>query len=86
MLHLHQRWGIGVETLALESLPLPLSGPWRLLLLGDGSGGFAFACRVFGWAFALWGTALYWWAAVLYMEQARRVLRARNSAPDLLAH
>ncbi|MBM5826144.1 MAG: DUF98 domain-containing protein [Cyanobacteria bacterium M_surface_10_m2_119] len=37
MLHLHQRWGIGVETLALESLPLPLSGPWRLLLLGDGS-------------------------------------------------
>ena len=37
MLHLHQRWGIGVETLALETLPLPLSGPWRLLLLGDGS-------------------------------------------------
>ncbi|MFM7240346.1 MAG: chorismate lyase [Cyanobium sp.] len=28
---------MGVETLALETLPVPLSGPWRLLLLGDGS-------------------------------------------------
>jgi chorismate-pyruvate lyase len=37
MLRLRQLWGIGVETLALETLPLPLSGPWRLLLLGDGS-------------------------------------------------
>jgi chorismate lyase len=37
MLRLHQLWGIGVETLALEALPVPLSGPWRLLLLGDGS-------------------------------------------------
>ncbi|MCH9715339.1 MAG: chorismate lyase [Cyanobacteria bacterium] len=37
MLRLHQLWGIGVETLGLETLPLPLSGPWRLLLLGDGS-------------------------------------------------
>ncbi len=37
MLRLHQLWGIGVETLALEALPMPLSGPWRLLLLGDGS-------------------------------------------------
>ena len=37
MLRLHQLWGIGVETLALETLPVPLSGPWRLLLLGDGS-------------------------------------------------
>ena len=37
MLRLHQLWGMGVETLALEALPVPLSGPWRLLLLGDGS-------------------------------------------------
>jgi chorismate-pyruvate lyase len=35
MLRLHQLWGMGVETLALETLPEPLSGPWRLLLLGD---------------------------------------------------
>jgi cardiolipin synthase len=49
-----------------------------LLLLGDGSSVFADLCRVFGWAFALWGTALYWWAAVLYIEQARRILAAQK--------
>jgi chorismate--pyruvate lyase len=37
MLRLHQLWGMGVETLALDALPVALSGPWRLLLLGDGS-------------------------------------------------
>ena len=30
-----------------------------LLLLGDGSGTLALLARVFGWAFAVWGTALY---------------------------
>lgn len=50
-----------------------------LLLLGDGTGTVAEVCRVFGWAFAIWGTALYWWAAVLYIEQARRILVAKRS-------
>ena len=45
-----------------------------LLLLGDGSGWWAQPALVFGWAFAVWGTALYWWAGVLYMGQARRIL------------
>lgn len=45
-----------------------------LLLLGDGVGWFADAARVVGWAFAVWGTALYWWAAVLYIGQARRIM------------
>ena len=49
-----------------------------LLLLGDGTSAFALVARVFGWAFVIWGTALYWWAAVLYFEQARRILRARR--------
>lgn len=49
-----------------------------LLLLGDGPAGWQTACRVFGWAFAIWGTALYWWAGVLYIEQARRILAARR--------
>lgn len=30
--------------------------------------------RVFGWAFAIWGTALYWWAAMLYLAQTRRLV------------
>lgn len=45
-----------------------------LLLLGDGSGALADTARVFGWAFAVWGTGLYWWAAVLYVGQARRIM------------
>lgn len=49
-----------------------------LLLLGDGTSAFALLCKVFGWAFAIWGTALYWWAAVLYIEQARRIMAARR--------
>ena len=50
-----------------------------LLLLGDGATGsgvtLADVARVVGWAFAIWGTALYWWAGVLYLEQTRRILR-----------
>ncbi|MDX6287289.1 MAG: hypothetical protein QOG53_2774 [Frankiales bacterium] len=46
-----------------------------LLLLGDGDGAFATTTRVIGWAFAAWGTALYWWAGVLYVEQFRRLVR-----------
>ena len=45
-----------------------------LLLIGDGSTWWAEAAKIFGWAFAVWGTALYWWAAVLYIGQARRIL------------
>lgn len=49
-----------------------------LLLLGDGSGWLADTAKVFGWAFAVWGTALYWWAAVLYVGQARRIMAASS--------
>jgi len=49
-----------------------------LLLLGADATGtgvsLAEAARVLGWAFTLWGTALYWWAGLLYLEQARRIL------------
>ena len=30
---------------------------------------------VVGWAFALWGVGLYWFSGVLYLAQARRLLR-----------
>lgn len=49
-----------------------------LLLLGDGSTTLALVCKVVGWAFAIWGTALYWWGAVLYVEQARRIMAAKS--------
>ena len=54
-----------------------------ILLLGTAATGtsftFADLARDLGWAFAIWGTALYWWAGVLYLEQAARVLRARRA-------
>ncbi len=51
-----------------------------LILLGADATGtsltFAEVSRVLGWAFAIWGTAMYWWAGMLYIEQARRILRS----------
>jgi cardiolipin synthase len=47
-----------------------------LLFLGDHGGAAALIARVTGWAFAIWGTALYWWAAALYLTQARQVIAA----------
>lgn len=34
--------------------------------------------NVMGWAFAIWGIALYWVAGVLYFEQARRLIRDKR--------
>lgn len=42
-----------------------------LLLLGGYSGTPALVARVLGWAFAIWGTGLYWWAGALYLQQVR---------------
>jgi cardiolipin synthase len=47
-----------------------------LLLLSDGSSYVASLAAIFGWAFAGWGTALYWWAGILYVVQVRRLLAA----------
>jgi cardiolipin synthase len=52
-----------------------LLAAFPLLLLGDGEGTVALLCRVFGWAFAIWGVGLYWWAGALYAAQVRRLLR-----------
>ena len=50
-----------------------------LLLLGDGSGEMTTVqtlANVFGWAFAIWGSGLYWWAGVLYVVQVRNLAEA----------
>jgi cardiolipin synthase (CMP-forming) len=47
-----------------------------LLFIGSHDGTVALVARVTGWAFAIWGTALYWWAAGLYLMQARHVIAA----------
>lgn len=41
-----------------------------LLLLGGLSSWVGTVATACGWAFALWGTALYWWAGIRYAQQA----------------
>ena len=54
-----------------------------LLLLGAYAGTGAEIARIIAWAFAIWGTALYWWAAALYLTQAHALLTGRVAAdPD----
>ncbi len=46
-----------------------------LLLLGAHAGTGPEIARVAGWSMGIWGTALYWIAAGLYLTQAARLLR-----------
>ncbi len=62
-----------------KAATLALFYAFPLLFLGAHPASYAEAARVAGWAFAIWGTALYWSAAVLYIEQARRLLRADSA-------
>ncbi|HET8717242.1 MAG TPA: CDP-alcohol phosphatidyltransferase family protein [Nocardioidaceae bacterium] len=88
-------WGLVpfLRTRGYSALPVHFLGKaatanllyaFPLLLLGDGDGVVATLAQVFGWAFAIWGTALYWWAGLLYAWQVRTLLadHARR-APSL---
>jgi cardiolipin synthase len=50
-----------------------------LLLLGEGDSVVSEVAHAFGWAFAIWGTALYWWAGWLYLVQVRQVVLAARA-------
>jgi cardiolipin synthase (CMP-forming) len=47
-----------------------------LLLLAQVGGPVTMPALVLGWAFAWWGTGLYWWAGWLYVRQVREVISA----------
>jgi cardiolipin synthase (CMP-forming) len=57
-----------------KAATLNLLYAFPLLLLGDASGTLPLLAKVFGWAFAIWGTGLYWWAGLLYAWQVRKLL------------
>jgi len=72
-----------LRTRGYSSLPVHFLGKaatanllyaFPLLLLGDGTGVLPMLAKVFGWAFAIWGTGLYWWAGLLYAWQVRKLL------------
>ncbi len=55
-----------------------------MLFLGDGDGAVSTLAEVFGWAFAIWGIGLYWWAGLLYAWQVRKLMADRDRrAPSL---
>jgi cardiolipin synthase len=54
-----------------------------LLLLGDGEGTLATLADVFGWAFALWGTGLYFWSGILYVYQVYTLLKGPHETHEL---
>jgi len=88
-------WGLVpiLRTRGYSSLPVHFLGKaatanllyaFPLLLLGDGTGLVPQLAKVFGWAFAIWGTCLYWWAGFLYAWQVRKLLADHNRrAPAL---
>ena len=76
-----------LRTRGYSSLPVHFLGKaatanllyaFPLLLLGDGTGALATLAKVIGWAFAVWGTGLYWWAGLLYAWQVRTLLADRD--------
>jgi cardiolipin synthase len=70
---LRRRTGLGVLQVSFvgKTATLCLLYAFPLLLLGDHPGWGGTLARVIGWAFAVWGTILYWWAAMLYLAQVR---------------
>jgi cardiolipin synthase len=65
-----------------KAATLALLYAFPLLLLGDQPGGVGTVAKIIGWSFAIWGTALYWWAAVLYAVQARRLSPPGRTSGD----
>lgn len=53
-----------------------------LLFIARGHGTLSTVAEVLGWAFSIWGIALYWCAGVIYALQVRRLLRESEPARD----
>jgi cardiolipin synthase len=58
-----------------KAATLCLMYAFPLLFLGAHSGDVSEVVRIIGWAFAVWGIALYWWAALLYLTQIRDLVK-----------
>jgi cardiolipin synthase (CMP-forming) len=81
-----------LKTRGYSSLPVHFVGKvatfcllyaFPLVLLGSGQQGWLQLAWVLGWAFAIWGTALYWYAGGIYALQIIRFLR---STPPIHEH
>jgi cardiolipin synthase len=82
-LRLHRR---GVEPLPVhyvgKAATLCLLYGMPILFLTTGDGVVADIAQPLAWAFVIWGTGIYWWSAVLYIEQANAVIKGRRLEPS----
>ncbi|MFT8395161.1 MAG: CDP-alcohol phosphatidyltransferase family protein [Propionibacterium sp.] len=78
-----------LKTVGYTSLPVHFVGKAAtfcllyalpLVLLGAGPWSWSPAAQVVGWAFALWGAFLYWWAGLLYARQTRMLMTVPRSS------
>ena len=87
-------WGLVpfLRTRGYSALPVHFLGKaatfnllyaFPLLLLGDGTGVVPALADVFGWAFAIWGIGLYWWAGVLYAYQVYKLLQDHDHRVEM---
>ena len=53
-----------------------------LLLLASVPGLLGDVAWTVGWAVALWGVGLYWFACLLYVEQVARIVRRERRTPS----
>lgn len=72
------RYGYGVLAVHFlgKAATFNLLLAFPLLLLAAGGGTIGEVARPPGWAFMMWGTALYWWAGGAYVVQVARLVRA----------
>ena len=74
-------WGALQVSFVGKAATLCLLYAFPLLFIGAHAARYAETARVAGWAFAIWGSALYWCAGLLYIIQARRLLAAGAPGP-----
>lgn len=63
-----------------KSATFDLLYAFPFILVGQGDSVLAAVALPIGWAFAWWGTALYWVAGVMYAVQTRDVVRVAKAA------
>jgi cardiolipin synthase len=74
-------WGPLQVSFAGKAATLCLLYAFPLLFLGSHAASYAEVTRIIGWMFVIWGSALYWWAAGLYIVQARQLLAEPQAGP-----
>ena len=50
-----------------------------LILMGTFDGMVGQIAHIFGWAFLVWGISMYWYAALLYMQQISKLRSSTNA-------